>query len=241
LTAIKSYLSLLVDSSQRNPLSEEQKIYADRASISTDRLINLVNDMLNVSRIDSGRINMVLEPVKLNELIQEVADEVGPRAKELGLTITINNTPCPFILADKEKIKEVFLNIIGNSLKFTPKDGTITISFSTSESTLETKVSDTGVGIEPQDIPKLFQKFGYIQSAYEAVHSNFPGTGLGLYMCKSLVEQQTGRISASSPGRNQGAIFTVVFPILPEEEAQKLGNDQAQKKTDPLGLIHYQI
>ena len=157
MTAIKSYLWMALQG-KGGKLTEKQQYYIERGYNSADRLIRLVNDMLNISRIESGRITISMQSVDLLKLTQEVVEEVLPRAKEVGVTVTIAKTEAlPPVLADPDKLKEVLFNLIGNSLKFTPKDGTVTVSFARKGDMIETKVIDNGVGIAPEDLGKLFQ------------------------------------------------------------------------------------
>ena len=127
MTAIKSYLWMALND-KGGPLNEKQRYYIERGYKSVDRLVRLVNDMLNISRIESGRITIVFQSVNLMTLTQEVIDEVLPRAGELGVSVNMQkNESLPPVMADPDKIKEVLFNLIGNSLKFTPRGGSITI------------------------------------------------------------------------------------------------------------------
>ncbi len=212
MTAIKSYLWMAL-AGKGGQLAEKQKYYLDHAYKATDRLIKMVNDMLNVSRIEAGRIVLNLRTVKLDLLINDVIAEILPRAQEIGVIITYAPVPSvPDVLADPDKIKEVLLNLIGNSLKFTPKGGKITISLSLVNNMIVTKIEDTGRGIAPEDLPKLFQKFGTISQNY-LVKQSADGTGLGLYISKSLVELHGGKIWATSQGLEKGAAFNFSLKI----------------------------
>jgi len=113
------------DCGKGGPLNEKQMYYAQRSYTSVDRLIKLVNDMLNISRIESGRLTVQMQSVKIEQLVRETIEEVTPRAKELGVNVLIEQQEgvVPDVLADADKIKEVLYNLIGNSMKFTPKDG----------------------------------------------------------------------------------------------------------------------
>src|SRR5258708_37465412 len=172
MTAIKLYLWMGL-AGNGGKLNEKQRFYVERGYNSVDRLIRLVNDMLNISRIESGRITIDLKSADLLKMTQEVVDEVLSRANELGVTIKIQKsdslTP---VLADTDKIKEVLFNLIGNSLKFTPKGGTITISFLQKDGFVQTSVADTGAGILPEYIGKLFQKFGLLAGSYITNQTN---------------------------------------------------------------------
>ena len=129
MTAIKSYLWMAL-AGKGGEISGKLKFYLQRAYDATDRLIKLVNDMLNISRIESGRITISIQRVSLVKLVQDVVFEVMPRAQELGVKLSVTaSLGVPDVIADSDKIKEVLINLIGNSLKFTPANGTITVSF----------------------------------------------------------------------------------------------------------------
>ncbi len=215
MTAIKSYLWMAL-AGKGGELAEKQKYYLDRAYKSTDRLIKLVNDMLNVSRIESGRITLSLKQTKLDTVINDVIAEVLPRAQELGVNVlVIPSQNIPDVLADTDKIKEVLINLIGNSLKFTPQGGNITIALSVENGMVVTKVADTGRGISQEDMPKLFQKFSMVGNNY-LTKQNAQGTGLGLYISKSLIELHGGKIWVNSEGIGKGTVFSFSLKIFNE-------------------------
>ena len=213
MTAIKSYLWLFLEDS-KNTLSEKQRRYLERAYSSTDRLINLVNDMLNVSRIESGR--MVLDPQlsDLAKIVQDVIGEILPAAQkqEVEMTYKAGNSQMPSVFVDINKIKQVLINLIGNSVKFTPPGGKIIVSVSVQDNMIITSVTDTGKGVSKEDLPKLFQKFGIIESNY-LVKQNIQGTGLGLYISKSIVELHGGKMWVQSDGKDRGSTFSFGLPI----------------------------
>ena len=229
MTAIKSYLWVAMN--KRNAeLSEDMKRYLSRAYISVERLINLVNDMLNISRIESGRIALKLSEVDLNDLTKEVVEEVSVKAQERGIRVIGLNKQIPKVLCDQDKIHEVFLNLIGNSLKFTKTGGTITVDFYEKYPYVYTSVRDTGVGIEPENLSKLFAKFGRLENSYVAVAES-GGTGLGLFITKSIVNLHKGQVTAESEGLDKGSTFTFSLPIIGTDIAAKL-KDEAPKETD---------
>jgi len=207
MTAIKSYLWMAL-AGKGGPLSEKLQYYINRAYISTDRLIKLVNDMLNVSRIESGRLNVTIVPTDLQTVINDVLTDVKPRADELHIRLIYNPLPnLPKVQADGDKIKEVLINLIGNSFKFTPQNGSITISTALSNNMVVTCVADTGKGIAPADIPKLFHKFGTTGEKNYLQKQTVSGTGLGLYISKSLIEMHGGAIWFASAGEGKGSQF----------------------------------
>ena len=211
MTVIKSYLWLMLNKNNAQLLNEKQRKYIDRAYTSTQRLINLVNDMLNVSRIESGRFTLSMQAIDLIGLISTVYSEMLPRAQEqkINLQFARSLQPLPKVQADPERVEQVLINLIGNSLKFTPIDGTIKveINHNPTDKTEIISVVDNGKGISPQDIPKLFQKFSMVGTNY-LVKQNSQGTGLGLYLSKSMIELMGGKIWAESEGLGKGSRFS---------------------------------
>lgn len=240
MTAIKSYLWMALDG-KGGALNEKQKYYVQRGYNSVDRLIRLVNDMLNISRIESGRITVIRKPVDLRTIIQEVVDEVSPRAQEVEVDVHYKKPKeQQIVIADGDKIKEVLFNLIGNSIKFTPPKGTITVSISHKDGFIETAVKDTGAGISEEDIGKLFQKFGLLADSYT---TNQPalGTGLGLFISKSIMNMHDGTIRAHSEGKGKGAVFT--FGLKKPSQAEIQQSEKESQKNDNteeenVGIIH---
>lgn len=242
MTAIKSYLWMALNG-KGGQLNEKQRYYVERGYNSVDRLIRLVNDMLNISRIESGRITIELRSVDLIKLTQEVVDEVLPRANELGVAVTVNKPESlPTVLADSDKIKEVMFNLIGNSLKFTPKGGSITISYVQKDGFVETRIADTGSGIAPEDMGKLFQKFGLIAGSYITNQTSTSlGTGLGLYICRSIIDLHHGDIKAESEGSGKGATFTFTLKEFKDSDSQTLKTEASEDHKDKVDLIHVEL
>ena len=240
MTAIKSYLWMALND-KGGPLNEKQRYYVERGYNSVDRLIRLVNDMLNISRIESGRMTIEFQSVDLITLTEEVVEEVLPRAKELGVTLVVQKTDSlPSVFADPDKIKEVLFNLIGNSLKFTPNGGSITISFIKKNGFVQTSVTDTGAGISAEDKNKLFQKFGLLPGSYITNQtSTSMGTGLGLFICRSIIELHHGEIKAESEGRGKGSTFIFTLKEFQESDQQALKTESSEK--EKVGLIHMQV
>lgn len=212
MTAVKSYLWMVLQG-EGGKISEKQASYLNRAYKSTDHLIALVSDMLNASRIESGRITLNIIKSNLEQIVDDVIAELIPRATELDIEISaIPNPLLPPVLADHDKIKEVLINLVGNALKFTPKKGKIKISFIEKDGMVETSVSDSGVGIKKEDMPKLFQKFSMVGDSIQRAQ-NTQGTGLGLYISKSIVELHGGKIWVKSEGVGKGTTFTFSLKI----------------------------
>lgn len=243
MTAIKSYLWLAL-AEKGGKLTEKNKFYLNRSYTSTNRLIKLVNDMLNVSRIEAGRMSFEMQRVDMADLLDETLSEVRPRADELGVKIVAPTVPemeklkIPMVLADPDKIKEVIINLVGNSLKFTKSGGSISIHVAKEKNMIVTKVVDTGEGIQAEDIPKLFQKFSLVRGSYQTNKQSSQGTGLGLYICKMIMKEHGGDIWAESPGRGKGATFSFSLRSY-TQKAQRDFNRSAKK--EGLGIIHTEI
>lgn len=248
MTAIKSYLWLAL-AGKGGKLSKKQEYYLQRSYNSVDRLIKLVNDMLNISRIESGRIFISLTKTNIVDLVGEVVEEIKPRIDELKIKVgfdfnsagVLSKDEIKEVIADPDKIKEVVLNLIGNSLKFTDEQGSISISFVKEGHKIVTNVKDTGRGIDAKDMPTLFTKFGMIQGSY-ATNKKASGTGLGLYISKSIIELHNGEMKASSEGIGKGATFSFSLPIYTQsvykEMIEKLDTG---KRDQTIGIIHTSI
>ncbi len=222
MTAIKSYLWMALYKGDVK-LTEKMEKYLNRAYISTERLINLVNDMLNVSRIESGRIEIAPKAFNISDLVAEVLEEVKPKADERQVKLEMEKINVLQAFADPDKVHQVLLNLVGNALKFTPQDGLISINYFTDGQMVEVSVKDSGVGITKEDLSRLFQKFGRLDNSYVAAATS-GGTGLGLYISKSLVELMKGKIWATSEGLNKGTTFTFSLPAATPGVLNEAGN-----------------
>lgn len=220
MTAIKSYLWLFLEDN-RQKLGDQQRMYVERAYLSTDRLINLVNDMLNVSRIESGRLIINKKPSDIATIITDVVNEVMPTVTEQKKTLTFAKPEkqVPLVLADPDKIKQVITNLVGNSIKFTPDGGAISIGLKLNGESVTVSVKDNGKGISRQDMGKLFKKFGIVGTTSVLTHGA-QSTGLGLYICKSIVELHNGTIWVESEGDGKGSIFSFTLPVASATELQ---------------------
>jgi len=211
MTAIKSYLWLALNKPSQK-IEEPLKKYLDISYKSTERLISLVNDMLTVSRIERNKIELKEEKVDIVVILNLIHDELKITAdeKHIVFTLSFEEKGSYFVKGDNEKLREVFQNLIGNALKFTPEKGTIKIKVSTSGNNIAIMVSDTGSGIPKKEQSKLFQKFSKIEYSYSK-HSSQPGSGLGLYISKQIVTLHKGVIEVQSTV-GAGSVFTVRLP-----------------------------
>lgn len=230
MTIIKSYLWMFL-SKMRGQIPLKETIYLERAYESTERLIGLVNDMLNVSRIESGRLKLEQRAFSLVDLVQKISAEYNPRALQLGINLTFDRrVQVPMVYADPEKLEQVIINLIGNSLKFTPKGGAINISITPGKSFAQVDVKDNGIGMSKEVQERLFQKFSTMGGTYTK-KQEAQGTGLGLYLSKSLIELQGGKIRGKSDGENKGSSFSFTIPY-----ANIKGSRQIPQEADESGL-----
>lgn len=235
MAAIRSYAWMALHRADM-PLSANIEKYLVRILISTERLINLVNDMLNISRIESGRIEIKPEAVDLNSLCKDIIDEVYySKATDKNIDFTLLEEPIPKVFADPEKLRQVLLNIMGNALKFSPKGGRITIGFFTDGQTIEVYIKDQGPGLSKEDISKLFQKFGRLDSSYTAAATS-GGTGLGLYISKSLIELMQGKIWVVSEGSGKGSTFAFSLPVVTPEVLKNAEQYTVKARGEAKGL-----
>lgn len=212
LTAIKGSVDNMLDGITGD-LSELQRRYLVRVKANADRLVRLINDLLDLARIEEGRVQVTPTFFSLTGLANELLDILRPVAAEKGLDLGLADGPGPLIVhADRDKVGQVLMNLIGNAIKFTPMGGSVRVELAGEEDVFaRVMIIDTGEGILPEELPRLFDKFYQVQHGIQA---KAKGTGLGLSIAKSLVELQGGRISVESQ-IGQGSTFSFTLPRRP--------------------------
>ncbi|MFH1427911.1 MAG: HAMP domain-containing sensor histidine kinase, partial [Patescibacteria group bacterium] len=178
---------------------------------SSERLIQLVENLLNISRIESGRLQFDYEVMNLEKIVNSVIEDLSNTIKKKKLKLIYNKPAKPLtrVKIDEEKIRQVVLNLIDNAIKYTKK-GNITINLSKVKSGIQFCIVDSGMGIRPEDLSNLFKKFSRGKGT-STIHTE--GTGLGLYVAKQMVEAHQGKIWAESAGEGKGSKFCFVLPI----------------------------
>jgi two-component system sensor kinase len=191
---------------------DDRRTLLEMIARSTTGLSGLVEDVLQVARIESGQFSYALAPFDLDDLVRRTAVEVEVGG-DGGARITVVGAPAlPEAFGDRERIWQVLTNLLSNALKFSPEDAAVTVELSAEGDELVVAVRDRGTGLAPEDMPRLFQKFSRIRAS--DVRGKIKGTGLGLYICQQIVEAQGGRIWAESrPG--EGSTFTFTVPVAP--------------------------
>jgi signal transduction histidine kinase len=207
LNAIVGYIHLLM-TEMYGPLAEDQKMPLDGIQRNVRELLRLINDVLDLARIDSGKMSVERSSVQLGSIIEEITIEMKPLLEMKSLSIQ-SHLPenLPEIESDATKIKQIVTNLISNAVKFTEKGGvTIRVEDLSKEGWVEITVSDTGMGIEPESLPKIFESFYQIEESRA-----FGGSGLGLTIVKELVSLLQGRIRVASEV-GKGSTFTIFLP-----------------------------
>ncbi|OGZ16114.1 MAG: hypothetical protein A3H76_01700 [Candidatus Lloydbacteria bacterium RIFCSPLOWO2_02_FULL_54_12] len=211
ITAIKGYASLLMEGFY-GKLSVKTKEPAERIFLSSQRLVKMVADFLDLSKIEQDAMSYNMTSVDIGEVLRDVATDFVFVAKEKDLTLEIN-VPAKqkfVVSADDGKLRQIISNVIDNSIKYTPK-GSIAVSVGrdTAKKTVAVRIKDTGIGLSPDDKEHIFGKFTRGKGGQK---ENTGGSGLGLYVAKKMLEAQKGNLSVESDGVGLGSTFVIEFP-----------------------------
>lgn len=209
LTSIKGYASILL-SEKLGALPTEIKERLKRINKHSDELTHMINDMLDIARIESGKFQMKLEPLDIRQIAEVVIDLLGPQLKEKSINVQTHLPPqVPLVLADKTQIQRVFINLMGNAIKFVSQDtGLIRISSFEFADSVQIDVSDNGIGMSEHDTSRIFDEFYRIDNT---INQKVKGTGLGLTLVKNIIQAHQGRIWVESR-LNQGSTFSFSLP-----------------------------
>ena len=184
----------------------------------------LIEDLLDVSRIVEGKMRLQVRPVPLAAVVQNAVETVRPaaQAKGIQLQVVLDTSPC-LVSGDPDRLQQIVWNLLSNAVKFTDKGGRVHVVLERSESQVEIVVSDTGCGISPELLPHLFERFWQADVSTDRVYG---GLGLGLSIVRHLTELHGGTVLAHSPGSDHGSTFTVRLPLIPLASAS---SDQARR------------
>lgn len=212
LTIVKGYISMLLENNF-GKLTKREVDPLRRCYESNERLINLVENLLNISRIESGHVDMAFELAQLEDMVESVVDELQANAKNKNIKLLYEKprAPLPKVKIDKNKLRQTVMNLIDNAIKYT-NEGQVSVRVTKLDKEVQFCVQDTGMGISKEDLPNLFKKFSR-GTGTALVHTE--GTGLGLFVAKQMVELHKGVIWAESKikGRNKGTKFIFKLPI----------------------------
>ena len=210
LTVVKGYISMMLEKTYGKPPERMEKPLKN-IYVSNERLIKLVNDLLNLSRLEAGKIEFNPEPTSLKEMVSSIIEElkINAEKKDLYIKIVKSVESLPKIMADRDKLRQAIFNIIDNAIKYSKKGG-ITIELKKLDSREQIRISDIGEGMNEKEIKNLFQMFSRATAGNQL---HIEGAGIGLYIAKRFVEMHNGKIWAESPGKGKGSTFYIELPI----------------------------
>ncbi len=216
LGVINSYLTLFLNG-QLGELTADQKTYMQRVYNASGDMSALVEDLLNMSRIESGRVELAVQPFDMRDLIQEVLSHLEQRIQTKKVHVSVKQPKRKFLIkADRQKVEQALTNIIDNAIKYTYDDGQITVIAKSENGNAIVAVKDSGVGIKPENLGHVFEKF-YREGNPLSVKEG--GSGLGLYISRKLIELHGGTISVASK-RRAGSIFTLTLPLSVDQSRE---------------------
>ncbi len=207
LASIKGYMEGLIDGVLPVEAATFQQVYRE-----ADRLQRLVHDLQELSRVESGAYELDLRPIAPERLAGEVVDRLGRQFEEKGVALESDvPSDLPPVHADEERIGQVLLNMVGNALQYTPSGGRVRLSARREGDQVRFSVGDTGVGIPPEHLPHIFERFYRVDRSRSRVGG---GSGVGLTIARHLVEAHGGQIQAASDGPGLGSTFSMTLPAI---------------------------
>jgi signal transduction histidine kinase/HAMP domain-containing protein len=213
LTSIMGAADNLLDGIA-GPVGERPRAYLTRIKENSDRLLRLINELLDLARIEAGKEEIHASRFRLDTLIEETLDTLKPLAAERGVALAAPTPPPLVIRADRDKISRVLINLVQNGIKFTPSGGRVEVAASDEGTWAKLAVSDSGAGIPQNELERIFDKFHQVKRPRVP---GGPGTGLGLPISRQLVEMHGGRLTVEST-QGKGSTFTVVLPMSAERD-----------------------
>lgn len=222
LTALKEGIRLVVQE-KAGKINDEQKELLNLANRNVDRLARLINDVLDLRKLESGKMDLNFQENDINEIVKDIHDIMAPVVKSAGVNFLLElESYLPKVKCDRDKIAQVITNLVNNAIKFT-EEGDIIIGTSRKENMIQVSVSDSGCGIKKEDLPKVFREFEQLGPSRDRKTG---GTGLGLAISKAIIEQHKGKIFLESEYA-KGTTFYFVIPV--GEQREKKESDLAAK------------
>jgi signal transduction histidine kinase len=215
-----SLLSVQTAQGQGRPLDDWQQEAMAEITRATVHLNALVDDLLDVTRLQGGRLVLHTRPLELIRLLRRCLTRLQLTTTEHTLMLEAPDAPV-LLAADGLRLEQIFGNLVGNAIKFSPQGGPITVSVQADPAAgqVEVRVHDTGIGIPADERAQLFQRFTRARNVHE---HHIPGAGLGLYVCRELVERHGGQLLFESEER-QGTTFFLTLPLLPATDLARIG------------------
>jgi signal transduction histidine kinase len=209
LTSVIGYSEMMLEG-LGGPLTAEQREYLGIIMEKGENLLQLITSILDISKIEAGRVRLVLSEVDAGQIMRDAVATVLPLARKKGLRVACEPPSIPRIQADRDKLRQCLVNLCSNAVKFTPAGGNITVSArAVDEERIAIHVADTGIGISEENVGRVFDVFFQVDGSSTR---EYGGAGLGLAIVKSFVEAHGGEVTvASSPGT--GSVFTMTLPV----------------------------
>jgi signal transduction histidine kinase len=224
LTSIKSFSEILLNYPDEDLVTRTEFLQIIRSE--SERLTRLINDVLDLAKIEAGRMEFKLQPVELGDLIHGASEVIRPLCEEKGLELTeFVPSGLPLVMADRDRILQVLTNLLGNALKFT-KSGFIHVGARGADREVILFVSDSGPGIPPDELEIIFEKF---RQRGDSLIGKPQGTGLGLAICREIMQHHNGKIWAESQ-EGSGATFCCSMPAL--------ARTRSEPREQPAGAAH---
>jgi protein-histidine pros-kinase len=213
LQNINGHLDVVLDPELSSPLNDQHREMLRRARSGGEQLKGLVEDVLLISRRDAGQFNLLPEPLRLEPILENAHEEMELLAVGKGITFTSEHQPnLPIVEADGMRLQQVLRNLLSNALKFTSVGGDVRLTATYDDQWVRLSVTDTGIGIAPEHIERIFERYYQVEDTSERSR----GQGLGLAIVRIIVEGHGGHIAVeSAPG--QGSTFTVSLPVAPSD------------------------
>ncbi len=234
MTSIVGYVDLILMGAT-GPLSDLQRDFLKRVKTNSERLTSLVNDLLDISRIETGRVVLQLAPVAIEGVIKQVVDLLHPKIVEKEQRLSLTIPPLlPKVYGDHDRLVQIVTNLVGNAHKYTPVGGQIDINVYVRDAMLYVAVTDTGIGIAPENQKKIFERFYRVENdpaVYEV-----SGTGLGLAISLSLIQMHGGNISLDSV-LGKGSTFTFSVPLAEGEPTEDVGTPPPRLAGEPKATL----
>ena len=207
----------MLDGTANTPESQQkaaQVIYNE-----SERMHRMVLDLLDLAKLDAGTAEMHMAPVNVRALLNSIAEKFAPQSQRAGVDITVNVLePLPSLIADGDRMAQVFTNLTDNALKFTPQGGTVALNAFIETDKMHIAVKDTGMGISEEDVPHIFQRFYQADPARKGGEAH--GAGLGLAIAHEIIVAHGGRISVRSH-KGAGTTMEVILPLSPPTVTQR--------------------
>jgi signal transduction histidine kinase len=195
-------------------MTDKQKLFMRSILNNGESLLNLINDILDITKIEAGKLELYLEPVDLGSVLISVLSTIKPRAREKMIEVsTFLPSDLPPLRADSSKLGQILLNLLANAIKYTPERGTVSVEARLTANSVEVRVVDTGIGIAAEHLDHIFERFTQIDNTSTRSQG---GTGLGLAITKDLIELHGGTIRVQSQlGKGSSFVFSIPQAISP--------------------------